>query len=402
MKQGLRQHPAASGQRNWGGPWWMGEGTERETPHPARFLLVAIIGAVQVVGTTIAADHQNLVRQLDAIGYGLLISAALALLLKRGNPEAALVLSLAATLAYWLANYPEGPIFIALGFAYVNALKRGKRRSAWIAAGVGYLGFIVGPYLIGDRAEPTLGASLAAAAWLVAGTAGIEMMRTRREQANAAAQHRREETRRQASEERLSIARDLHDVLAHNISLINVQAGVALHLMDERPEQARVALTAIKEASHVALEEVRGVLGALRQEGEEVPRSPASTLERLDDLVTSMAAAGIALRHQRSGDVRPLPANVDLAAFRIVQEALTNVARHSGAEHATVTILYGPHDLEIEITDDGGGVPGAAGGGNGIPGMRERAVALEGRLEAGPRPEGGFRVWARLPVGAPA
>jgi len=379
----------------------MGEGTEHETPHPARFLLVAIIGAVQVVGTTIAADHQNLVRQLDAIGYGLLISAALALLLKRGNPEAALGLSLAATLAYWLANYPEGPIFIALGFAYVNALKRGKRRSAWMVAGVGYLGFIVGPYLIGNRAQPTLGASLAAAAWLVAGTASIEMMRTRREQANAASQHRREETRRQASEERLSIARDLHDVLAHNISLINVQAGVALHLMDDRPEQARVALTAIKEASHGALEEVRGVLGALRQEGEEVPRSPASTLERLDDLVTSMAAAGIELRHQRSGDVRPLPANVDLAAFRIVQEALTNVARHSGAEHATVTILYGPHDLEIEITDDGGDAPGTSGGGNGIPGMRERAAALEGRLEAGPRPEGGFRVWARLPVGAP-
>ena len=379
----------------------MGEGTERETPHPARFLLVAIIGAVQVVGTTIAADHQALVRPLNAIGYGLLASAALALLVRRTNPEAALGLALAATLAYWLADYPEGPIFIALGFAYVNALKRGRRRAAWIAAGVGYLGFIVGPYLIGDRAHPTLGASLAAAAWLVAGTAAIEMMRTRREQANAAARHHREETRRQASEERLGIARDLHDVLAHNISLINVQAGVALHLMDDRPEQARVALTAIKEASHGALEEVRGVLGALRQEGEEVPRSPASTLERLDDLVTSMAAAGIELRHQRSGDVRPLPANVDLAAFRIVQEALTNVARHSGAAHATVKILYGPHDLEIEITDDGGSLPGTSGGGNGIPGMRERAAALEGRLEAGPRPEGGFRVWARLPVRAP-
>ena len=394
----MREQPAAEGHRSHGyGPWWAGG--ERPYPLAGLVLPVVVIGFIQVVGTTFAAEHQNL-RPLGVIGYGLLVAAALTLLLKRRDPDLALGLCLAVVLTYWLADYPQGPIFISLGFAYVYALKRGRRGVTWIAAGVAYLGLIGGPYLIGDRPEATLGGSLAAAAWLIAGTAGIEMMRSRREQATVAARHRREEERRRASDERLSIARELHDVLAHNISLINVQAGVALHLMDERPEQARVALTAIKEASHGALEEVRGVLGALRQEGEEVPRSPASTLERLDELATSMAAADIKLRHQRTEDVRPLPANVDLAAFRIVQEALTNVARHSGAKHATVTILYGERELELEVTDDGTGVTGTSGGGNGIPGMRERAVALGGELRADGRPEGGFRVWARLPLGA--
>ena len=396
VKQGLREQPAAGGHKTWDGPWWAGG--ERPYPLAGLVLPVVVIGLIQVVGTTFAAEHQNL-RPLGVIGNGLLVAAALTLLLRRRDPDLALGLCLAAVLTYWLADYPQGPIFISLGFVYVNALKRGRRRVAWIAAGVAYLGLIGGPYLIGDRPEATLGGSLAAAAWLIAGTAGIEMMRSRREQAAVAARHQREEERRRASDERLSIARDLHDVLAHNISLINVQAGVALHLMDERPEQARVALTAIKEASHGALEEVRGVLGALRQEGEEVPRSPASTLERLDELATSMAAADIELRHERTGNVRPLPANVDLAAFRIVQEALTNVARHSGAKHAAVSILYGERELELEVTDDGTGVAGTSGGGNGIPGMRERAVALGGELLAGRRPTGGFRVWARLPLG---
>jgi signal transduction histidine kinase len=213
----------------------------------------------------------------------------------------------------------------------------------------------------------------------------------------------REEKARQAViQERLRIARELHDVLAHNISLINVQAGVALHLMDEQPGQSRSALIAIKQASNDALRELRSVLDILRQ-GAEAPRSPTSGLESLDGLVANAQAAGQAVRTRVAGTPRPLPAGVDLAAFRIVQEALTNVTRHAGKATATVLVGYGDGELTVQVDDDGRGPSGSGalepeGGGNGIRGMRERAAALDGELEVGPRPGGGFRVAARLPL----
>jgi signal transduction histidine kinase len=215
-----------------------------------------------------------------------------------------------------------------------------------------------------------------------------------------AARTRAEEDRRRAGEERLRIARELHDVLAHNISLINVQAGVALHLMDEQPGQSRTALVAIKQASNDALRELRSVLDILRQ-GSDAPRSPTSGLDSLDGLVANAAAAGLEVRSRVEGTPRPLPAGVDLAAFRIVQEALTNVTRHAGRPAtATVLVAYGDHDLTVQVDDDGEGVDRAHpnGGGNGIRGMRERAATLGGELTAGPRPGGGFRVSAQLPL----
>jgi signal transduction histidine kinase len=224
--------------------------------------------------------------------------------------------------------------------------------------------------------------------------------RARREQAAEAARTRGEEARRRASEERLRIARELHDVVAHNISLINVQASTALHLIDERPEQARTALAAIKQASKEALGELRSVVDILRQSDEEPPRAPAPSLARLDDLVSRVSAAGLEVLTKVEGDRRPLPAPVELAAFRIVQEALTNVHRHAGAASATVHVTYGERDLTVRVDDDGRGASpdGGAGGGAGIAGMRERVAALGGELEAGPRGEGGFRVLARLPL----
>ncbi|MGH9000260.1 MAG: sensor histidine kinase, partial [Acidimicrobiia bacterium] len=214
---------------------------------------------------------------------------------------------------------------------------------------------------------------------------------------------RAEEERRRAGEERMRIARELHDVLAHNISLINVQAGVALHLMDDKPEQARTALAAIKEASGDALREVRSVLGMLRSVDEAAPRHPAPSLSRLGSLVSRAEAAGLRVRVEAEGEARPLPTGLDLAAFRIVQEALTNVARHAGAAGATVRVGYGTDALAIEVEDDGRGQgpPTSRGTGSGIAGMRQRAAALGGTLEAGPRPEGGFRVRAHLPLAEP-
>jgi signal transduction histidine kinase len=184
-----------------------------------------------------------------------------------------------------------------------------------------------------------------------------------------------------------------------------MQSGVALHLNKELPEQARSSLAAIKQASKEALAELRSVLDILRQDGEPAARSPTWTLARLEDLVSQAAAAGLEVRTETDGEVRRLPFAVDVAAFRIVQEALTNVTRHAGPATATVRVSYGDRDLTVQVDDDGRGLSAhgsAPGSGNGIVGMRERVAALGGDLQAGPRAGGGFRVRARLPLdGAP-
>jgi signal transduction histidine kinase len=228
----------------------------------------------------------------------------------------------------------------------------------------------------------------------------------------AADRHRREEAAaRRASEERLEIARDLHDVVAHSISVINVQANTALYLMDRQPNRAREALTAVREVSGQALAELGTVLGALRDTngfaGGEAPLAPVPGLARLDELAARARSAGFAVSVAAEGPVRQLPAGVDAAAYRIVQEALTNAVRHSAGRSASVRLRYGDEDLVIEVDDDGAGASGSGegksgvsshGSGNGLTGMAERARALGGSLDAGPRPGGGFRVLAKLPA----
>jgi len=170
--------------------------------------------------------------------------------------------------------------------------------------------------------------------------------------------------------------------------------------MDQQPERARSALSAIKDASKETLVELRSVLGVLRQVDEAAPRTPAPGLGRLDEVVARATSAGLPVHVEVEGAANGLPPGVDLAAYRIVQEAITNVTRHAGPAHATVRISYGERDLVLQIDDDGLGAPanGAVGAGNGILGMRERASALGGRVQTGPRPGGGFRVRAWLPV----
>jgi len=264
-------------------------------------------------------------------------------------------------------------------------------------------GFLLFPWLdrlLRDRSAPSLGALVALAAWLLVLLGAAEFIRIRRERAAEALRVHEEEARARAIEERLRIARELHDALGHHLSLISVQAGVALHVNEELPEPVRGSLTAIKQSSGEALTELRSVLEILRQEGERAPRMPTSSLDRIDDLVTQAAAAGIEVRTETDGNVQTLPFGVDVAAFRIVQEALTNVARHAGQASATVRLGYGNDALTVEIDDDGNGISTAStpGTGKGVVGMRERAAALGGDLEAGPKPGGGFRVRARLPL----
>jgi signal transduction histidine kinase len=364
-------------------------------------LPAALIGAFELVGTHFAGMRQIHRDPLDAAGFLLLAIAALSLLGRRRWPVATLAVTFAATWGYLLLNYPEGPIWFALIFAVFNAMIRGYRLAAWGALVLGYPLFVFLPAVIGrDERSPSAVAAIGIAAWLLVLGTVAEIARIRRERRMEMERMRAEEARRRASDERLRIARELHDVLAHNISLINVQAGVALHLIDEKPEQARTALAAIKQASKETLGELRSVLSILRQVDEDAPRAPAPSVTRLDALVSNASAAGLQVRTEVTGTPRMLPTGVDLAAFRIIQEALTNVTRHAGKATATVRVGYGERDLTVQVEDDGNGSGqgGTSGGGNGIPGMRERASALGGELQAGPRPGGGFRVLARLPL----
>ena len=365
-----------------------------------RLLLPIAVGAVQIVGTHFAGLRQPERLDLDALGVLLLALGPAALALRRRYPVPVLGFVLATTLGYLLLDYPKGPIFLALIVAFVTTVMSGHRIAALVSLLVGYSSFLWLPYLTGAEPAPDWVPALGLAAWLLVLLAGAEMARSRRERAIELAHSRAEEAGHRAREERLRIARELHDVLAHNISLINVQAGVALHLMDDQPEQARTSLTAIKKASNEALGELRSVLDILREGQEAPPRSPTFGLSRLDDLVAKTEAAGLRVTNRVQGAVRPLPPKLDLAAFRIVQEALTNATRYAGQAHITIEVDYGEHDLIVNIEDDGLGTPEktTSGSGKGISGMRERAVALDGELEAGPRSGGGFRVRARLPL----
>jgi signal transduction histidine kinase len=369
-------------------------------------VLAALIG---VGGTALAAGHQSDARQLDVIGYFLLAAGPAALLARRRWPVAVFAVVFAATLVYGVLNFPGGPIWAALIIAFITALITGHRLVAYVSLPVGYAAFLGLANAVNDRPLPSLWAAGGIAAWMVCLPAVTELIRNRRayRQANErrAAEERRskaEGARRQASEERLGIARELHDVLAHSISLINVQAGVALELMDGKPEQARVSLTAIKQASKDALVEVQSVLGARRQPGEQAPRAPSANLRNIDELVQRARMAGLQVDVRIAGDLAALPAAVDSTGYRIVQEALTNVVRHAGAANVRIELRQKRSVLIVAVDDDGCGRAAAAptpSGGNGITGMRERATALGGAVDAGPKKNGGgFVVRAQLPL----
>ncbi|MFB4313211.1 sensor histidine kinase [Actinomadura sp. 21ATH] len=352
---------------------------------------------------------------LDPLGFALLAGGPALLLLRRRHPVFTLAAVGAVTLVYLLRAYTYGPGLLAVAVALVGAVVAGHRPAAWVGAGTALVGYFALTTAIGvpfeerGRAgtpfpveEPSVGGAAFALAWVLIALISGELIRMRTMRAAAAARTRAEEERRQASEERLLMARELHDVLAHNISMINVQAGVALHLIDDDPNQARTALAAIKEASKEALTEMRSVIGVLRSQGESAPRSPTAGLDRLDELLGRARSAGLRVESEIVGERRPLPAGTDLAAFRIVQESLTNITRHAGPGPVTarLRIAYGEREVAVRVEDDGHGVSllDDHPGGSGINGMRERAAALGGTFEAGPRPGGGFRVSATLPA----
>jgi signal transduction histidine kinase len=379
--------------------------------------IAVVVAALQVAGTYGAAHHYHGGTAPSPVEYAVVAVAGLVLAARRRFPVCVLAVTGALSVGYWALAQVPSPIFLCDIIALVTVVLARKRAAAVLALVGYYAGYQWLPVLTGVRPAPSPLAAVLAAAGLAVLLGAAELLRLRRQRAAAIARSRADQARRQASEERLRIARDLHDVVAHNISVINVQANTALHLIDRQPERAAAALTAIHEVSKQALAELRSVLGVLREDGAGAPRAPSPGLGRLGDLAGSADSAGLTVRIERLGEQRPLPAEVDVAAYRIVQEALTNSARHAPGSTATISIRYSAADVVVGVDDDGGtgatraarpsssagssggnGSGGDGSGGNGVAGMTERAQALGGSLQAGPRPGGGFRVRARLPL----
>lgn len=378
----------------WIGRW-------QSNPWRVDLALALLVGTIVITGTYFAGQNQPDRRALDPVAFGLLAAGAAALVFRRHNPAWVLIFANALTLFYLLLDYPKGPNFLTTLLAFISAVMQGQRLIAWAVLAAEFLLFPWLPYFLGNEVAPTSGGLVGLAGWLLVLATVTELAHLRQQRIMRS---REEAARRRAGEERLRIARELHDVLGHNISLISVQANVALHLMDQQPEQARLALSVIKDASKDALRELRSVLEVLRQENEAPPRSPSPGLANLSDLVSRASEAGLQVHTEVSGDLKRLPASVDLAAFRILQEALTNVLRHSGQTRSSVYVTCNEQELmlriENEAATDGSreGYRDTSGTGQGILGMKERATALGGVVEAGLRPEGGFRVCARLPL----
>jgi signal transduction histidine kinase len=359
-----------------------------------------LLAAFVTVITPLSSDTER--DELDALAYVLCVTAGLGVGFWRRAPVLAYAISLGCVIAYTLLDYPGGPIYAA-GFAGTLALVANTVPKVWLpAVAVGGAGLAAGHLTSSDRPGSAVGAFVV---WLLAAVLFGEAARVRRAKLEEAEQRaewaertRAEEARRQLAEERLRIARDVHDVVGHSLATITLQAGVAEHLLAERPEQAREAVTAIRRVGKDAMTELHGLLGPLR-EGAGAPRTPAPDLDALPALVDEVRAAGVPVQLSVEGAGAPVPELVGLAGYRIVQAALTNVARHAGAgATARVLVARRPGALELEVTDDGAGAPPDTPDGNGLTGMRERAAAVGGRLEAGGRAGGGYRVWARLPA----
>jgi signal transduction histidine kinase len=295
------------------------------------------------------------------------------------------------------------PAVLLTLFSYSLSHERGKTTIAALGVMIKLLFFT----LVFRKTLHPLGESFAVVPWAGLAAAIGQAVRHKRaylaevvERARRAERTKEEEAQRRVDAERLRIARELHDVVGHHVALINVQAGAATYMLDKDPAQAGEALGHIRRASQAALEELRVTVGLLRQPGDREPVEPAPGLGRLDELIESFTHAGLPVRSEVTGDALPLPETVDLTAYRLVQESLTNTRKHAGTASALVRLAYKPGMLHLAVEDDGSARPARREDGHGIIGMRERVAAIGGWLAAGYRTEGGYRVEAMLPLPA--
>ncbi|MEV6365525.1 sensor histidine kinase [Micromonospora musae] len=349
--------------------------------------------AVGLVGTGPATAQQGVTA--DGAAYAPVVVAALALVVRRRWPFGTLAVTVLAATAYLVLGYPYGPILLSLLVAVYTVAAHRALRPAAIGAAVA-LALLTVHVFVGPSSLGLLGL-MPAAAWVAVPFAVGSTVRLSRE---AGARARAEEARRLADGERLRVAQEVHDVVGHGLAAIHMQAEIALHLLEKRPEQAHAALAAISGTSKEALDELRVTLAVVRRGGGAAERAPAPGLGQVPALRDRLAGAGLPVTVQTEGEPAALPVALDLAAYRVVQESLTNVLRHAGPATAAVRIRYAPTEVEVEVTDTGRGVAeaGRVPVGSGLAGMRERVTALGGSFAAGPAADGGFRVHARLPL----
>ncbi|MFE7617001.1 sensor histidine kinase [Streptomyces sp. NPDC057496] len=367
---------------------------------------VTVLFVLSVVAASIVPHERHFSLRWSAVvlaGVG-----CSALLWRYRHPVGVLAVAVGCGVAFQVLGFRESPLVInsVLVSVYTVAVLT-DRRVTWTAASVS-AAVLVGAAVLCDPRSWLAPDNAAMLAWTALPAAVGDGVRSRRayvaaveERAEHAERTREQEAQQRVAAERVRIARELHDIVAHHIALINAQAGVAAHLVEQRPERILAALEDIRDTSRSALDELRVTVGLLRQSGDPVaPRDPMPGLARVPELLASFEYAGLSVSHTRLGTAEPLAPAIDLAAYRIVQEALTNVHKHAGADHARLFLHYHPERLTITVEDDGrgGGRHARPGTGHGLIGMRERASTVGGRLYAGARPEGGFTVTAELPL----
>ncbi|HUN36759.1 MAG TPA: sensor histidine kinase [Trebonia sp.] len=381
-------------------------------PSPVRDAVLAVILTIITVYASYGEAHPAVARNYftgphhlphtpDA-AFVLPALSGLVLAWRHRYPRAVLCASTAAAVAYSVAGWENGGIVLMPAVALGTLAAMVSTRSA-IAWAVGLLVVLLGASIVNNPLGPFGGGVIVLpGTLLVALLAGVAIRNRRaysgsvRRQAERDAQHR-------IDEERLQIARELHDVVAHTMATITVQAAAASQLLPTSPERAAESLAAIRAASKEGLRELHTILDVMRHADDPPdPTAPVPGLSRLDALAEGVRRSGVPVTVTVQGEPRPLPAVTDLSAFRIIQEALTNTVRHAGPATARVTVRYGPGDLlHIEVTDDGQGADPATVGvppkGHGLPGMRERATVAGGTIQIGPLPAGGFRVAAWFP-----
>ncbi|UGT42507.1 sensor histidine kinase [Nocardia yamanashiensis] len=382
-------------------------------------LLAAFITVMQVQGTVVrhAGQPEAVLRPLSefgGLGYLLLVVPGVALVLRRRLPVPVFAVTALASAGYYLLDFPDGPGWLSLFVAIYTLTAHGDGRRSLFTAGAGIV-VLAGIWLAAatDVEPPAaigwvyfrIGASIMSAAL-------GESVRSRKyiaaqavERAEAAERTREEEARARVDAERLRIAREVHDTVAHAIAIINVQAGVTAHVLDKRPEQARETLRTIERTSSRALSEMRAILGVLRDDSD--GRVPHPGLEQLGELAVMAREAGLEVELDLPAPP-PAPSAVGTAVYRVVQESITNVIRHAGPTRVSIALRQREDGLEVRVTDAGRGAKTVAAAhrdtdigpaaGRGITGMRERCRLLGGDLDAGPLPHGGFAVTARLPL----
>jgi signal transduction histidine kinase len=344
----------------------------------------------------------------DAVAIPTAVLAALALAWRRRRPVWCIAFILAMALVSTIASVPDNATVMlgVLGVAMYSVGAYASARAS-IVAGVGGIAGIWAVIVIGG--SDTLFDDLIFTAFVYGGSwllgRAVRARHVRAVHAEDRAVLLEEDAKRAVAEERSRIARELHDVVAHGVSVMVVQAGAGRRMLDIEPDRSREAFSSIEDTGRQALVEMRRLLGLLRSDDEQLVLAPQPSLEHVGSLLEQVREAGLPVTLRVEGEQRPLPPGIDLSAYRIVQEALTNALKHAGPASGEVVLRYGERDLEIEISDDGAGAdagngerPALVSGGHGLAGMRERVAIYGGVLKAGERESGGYSLRARLPL----